>query len=68
MTITRSDIIRVYEQQKGLSAYLNIPMDMTCKDILQSVSVDRIDNERGYLPDNIQLVTRFENMGRRSAN
>jgi len=30
----------------------------------RTVSLDRIDNNKGYVKGNITLVTRFENMGR----
>lgn len=61
------DLIEIYERQNGKSVFLNLPMDMTLSDNLLSASVDRIDNDKDYTKDNITLVTRFENMGRRSA-
>ena len=39
-------------------------MDLTGNNKMTSVSIDRIDNNKGYISGNISLVTRFENMGR----
>jgi hypothetical protein len=66
-TITRGNIIRQYFKQEGLSTFLKIKMDLTMTDKLATISVDRIDNDRDYEPDNFTLVTRFENMGRNSS-
>lgn len=65
--ITKRDIIDLYKEQEGLSFFLKLPMDLTGKDELLGVSVDRINNEQGYIKSNVKLVTRFENMGRRTA-
>lgn len=64
--LTIKDLIEQYEEQQGLSYYLKIPMDttMTCK--LRAISIDRINNDKGYGPGNFKLVTRFENLGRAS--
>jgi hypothetical protein len=66
-TVSKKQLIDLYKEQKGLSYFLGIKMDMTCSDKLLSVSVDRIDNDKDYIEGNIRLVTRFENMGRRDA-
>lgn len=63
-TINKSDIIKCYIDQQGLSKFLKIPMDLTGNNKMTSVSIDRIDNNKGYISGNISLVTRFENMGR----
>lgn len=63
-SITTKDIIDQYEKQQGLSYFLKIPLDITMKDKLSSISIDRIDNSKGYTKGNFTLVTRFENMGR----
>ena len=65
-TITRKDIIDQYIKQEGLSYFLKIPLDLFGEDRLRAVSIDRIDNDKGYEHGNINLVTRFENMGRGS--
>lgn len=63
-SISAKDIVDQYNKQQGLSYFLKIPLDITMKDKLSSVSIDRIDNDKGYTKDNFTLVTRFENMGR----
>lgn len=63
-TLTKRDIIEQYLKQGNFSTFLNLPMDFTGIHPLLSVSVDRIDNALDYVPGNITLVTRFENMGR----
>lgn len=57
-------IIKLYEEQDGLSYFLNIYLDTTMSDPITSPSLDRIDNDKGYTKDNVRLVTRFENFGR----
>lgn len=64
--ITEQDIINVYEKQKGLSKWLKIPidpMDVFKKHYPLAPSIDRIDNNLGYTPENICIATRFENYG-----
>ena len=63
-TLTRKDIIDQYNKQKGLSTFMKLPLDVTNVNKILAISIDRIDNSRGYEKDNITLVTRFENMGR----
>ena len=63
-TIDKGDVIERYLIQNGLSTFLKILMDLTGYDKMKSVSLDRIDNNKGYVKGNITLVTRFENMGR----
>ena len=63
-TITKKDIIEQYLKQDGLSYFLKIPLDLIGEDRLKAISIDRIDNDKGYEPGNFTLVTRFENMGR----
>lgn len=66
LTFPKSYLIEQFIKQGGKSAFLKLDMDLTCKDKLLSISVDRIDNTKDYEKDNITLVTRFENMGRGS--
>lgn len=63
-SISAKDVVDQYNKQQGLSYFLKIPLDITMKDKLSCVSIDRIDNDKGYTKDNFTLVTRFENMGR----
>lgn len=66
VNITEEDIERIFIQQGGLSASLGIPINLD--DIFKShfplsPSIDRIDNDKDYTPDNIRINTRFENWG-----
>lgn len=65
-TITIQDIKDCYIKQKGLCAYSKIPIDLP-KNFLRIydkaiLSIDRIDSSIGYIPGNIQLVTKTVNM------
>lgn len=62
--ISKSYLIDLYKQNNGLSYYFKIPMDVSMECPITSISVDRINNELGYVEGNIALCTRFENMGR----
>lgn len=67
VTITIEDLKRIYNEQNGKCYWLGIPMSLEDLFISHSPfapSVDRIDNQRGYHPDNIVLATRFANKGR----
>jgi len=66
VAIDEHDIQKQFEKQKGLSDFLNIPIDPY--DVFRvhyplAPSVDRIDNTKDYYPDNIVINTRFENNG-----
>lgn len=57
-------VTTLWEQQDGKCKLLGIPM--LCKfGSLRTVSIDRIDSSKGYLPDNVQLVCQFINSGKR---
>ena len=65
-TCTPEDIERIYVEQNGQSRWLKIPldpMDVFRKHYPLSPSLDRLDNNKDYTPDNICLSTRFENFG-----
>lgn len=65
-TCTAEDIERIYNEQGGVSKWLQIPldpMDVFRKHYPLSPSLDRLDNDKDYTPDNICLSTRFENYG-----
>ena len=65
-TCTAEDIERIYNEQAGRSKWLRIPldpMDVFRKHYPLAPSLDRLDNNKDYTPDNICLSTRFENYG-----
>jgi len=60
------DIERIYNEQGGKSRWLELPIDPM--DVFRthyplSPSLDRLDNDKDYTPDNICISTRFENYG-----
>lgn len=65
-TCTPEDIEKIFKQQEGKSKWLGIPLDPM--DVYRthyplSPSLDRLDNNKDYTPDNICISTRFENYG-----
>ena len=66
--LTKEYLIELKEKQKGLCYWLNIPIDFTLKDKLRKVSLDRLDNQKGYEIGNVVLTTLFANLGRGNAN
>lgn len=65
-TCSVDDIERIFHEQKGLSKWLHIPlepMDVFRVNYPLAPSLDRLDNDRDYTPDNICISTRFENYG-----
>jgi hypothetical protein len=65
-TCTAEDIERIYNEQHGKSKWLELPLDP--QDVFRThyplaPSLDRLDNNKDYTPDNICLSTRFENYG-----
>ena len=62
---------KMWRKQKGMCYWMNIPMKL--EDLLVSnspwaPSVDRLDNDKGYLKGNVVLATSFANRGRGSYN
>lgn len=69
-SLTMDDIANVYEKQKGICALTDESIVFPevghpCKAL---ASIDRIDSSKGYVLDNIQLVTRQVNMMKQSYN
>ena len=65
-TCTEEDIERIYHEQNGHSRWLKLPidpMDVFRRHYPLSPSLDRLDNNKDYTPDNICISTRFENYG-----
>lgn len=59
-TITREDLMNAWEQQGGICVYTGLEMT-TAPNENHSVSVERIDNEVGYTPENTVLVCNIVN-------
>lgn len=62
-TITITDIRAQFEKQNGLCFWWGIPMECTNSDPLnyRKVSLDRLDSDKGYTPDNVVLCTEAAN-------
>lgn len=61
-TITEQNLIDQFNKQSGLCYYTNLPMDMEIgSNDWNVVSVDRIDSNAGYTPDNIVLCRKIAN-------
>lgn len=61
--ITKEQIWEIYERQDRKCAYTGLPVTFDRYDELNSTaSVDRIDNDIGYVPENIQIVHKGINM------
>ena len=65
-TCTEEDLERIFNEQGRKSKWLGIPIDP--EDVFRkhyplSPSLDRLDNDKDYTPDNICISTRFENWG-----
>lgn len=64
-TITKEDLHELYDQQKGICAYSGVEMT-NIKDgegyHLTNISIDRVNNDLGYVKGNIALVCLSVNM------
>jgi hypothetical protein len=56
VTITKADIFALKEKQNGRCALSGVKLKWKPKSGWKKASVDRIDNNKGYTPDNIRLV------------
>jgi hypothetical protein len=57
VTINQHYLLELYDQQQGLCALSGIKLTWaTGKMSPTSLSVDRIDNSKGYIPGNVRLV------------
>lgn len=71
LEINIDDIKDMWEKQKGLCYWLKIEMslkDLAIKDSPFAPSVERLDNDLGYVPGNVVLASRFANRGRGAYN
>lgn len=64
--ITLEDLIEKYEEQKGLCAISKVKLEHK-QESLNSISIDRIENNLGYTKENVHLVAKWINIGRRNA-
>ena len=55
-SITPEDLYELWDKQNGLCIYSKKPLNIETNH-LQRASLDRIDSSRGYVKENIQLVT-----------
>jgi len=57
VTITIQDLMDIFEKQEGLCALSGVKMTWHQGKILPtSISIDRIDNSKGYIHGNVRLV------------
>jgi len=57
VTITIQDLMDIFEKQEGLCALSGVKMTWHQGKILPtSISIDRIDNSKGYVHGNVRLV------------
>lgn len=67
ITITAEDVEAQFLRQNGRCYWLGVPIDPD--DLYtpwnhMAPSLDRLDPNRGYVPDNVVVTTRFANLGR----
>jgi hypothetical protein len=53
--LQESDMLDAWGKQNGLCAYTKLPLVATANQF-NTISLDRIDSSKGYIPENIQLV------------
>lgn len=58
------DLLDLYEQQGGFCSLSRLPMTHSQESPDYCISVDRIDNDKGYTKDNVTLVCYRANMMR----
>lgn len=67
LDITYTDLIELYEKQQGRCYWTGIRLDQSYNKINYhplGISVDRLDNDKGYLKDNLVLTIRLLNLGK----
>jgi len=67
-TITIDDLMEIYNSQKGICLLSGIKLTHIKGKghIDTNISLDRINNDKGYTPDNIQIIAYVVNMMRRT--
>jgi hypothetical protein len=63
ITVTIDYVRNLYDKQEGKCALSKVKMVHKRHD-LRAISIDRINSEKGYEEDNIQLVCKFINLGK----
>jgi len=71
-TLTEDDVHKLWKRQKGLCAVSGLPMSLEHGTVsnhnYRKLSVDRVDNDKGYHLNNIQLVIWQVNCAKGSGN
>ena len=68
-TLKIEDIWEIYDKQKGLCYWFKIPLlPSLIKKHPQQPSLDRLDNSKGYVKDNVVLCCYAANIGRNETN
>jgi nucleoside-diphosphate-sugar epimerase len=62
--ISVGDVAAMYERQCGRCAMTGWPIQWSESGWEHTASIDRIDNDLGYTPENVQLVHKTLNMAR----
>jgi len=71
INLSIEDLKEIYDKQNGKCFWFDIPLDINSvleKGNLLSMSADRIDNNKGYIKDNIVICCRFANLGRQDCD
>lgn len=63
-TLTLEDVMRVYERQGGLCAITGVELTHSAHTPQTNASIDRVDSDLGYEPDNVRLVCAVVNIMR----
>lgn len=69
-TLTIDEVLDVYNKQQGLCAVSGVKMTHLKGQghLHKNMSIDRIDNNKGYTQDNVHIVCYYINMMRRTMN
>lgn len=64
--ICTQDLLEIYTKQDGKCYWFGLPLKLDASDYgtPMRVSIDRLDNDRGYTKDNIVLTCQAANLGR----
>ena len=64
-TLVKADLEKAYKLSKGKCQVLGVKLTFNNQS-MDSWSIDRIDNSKGYLPDNICVISAFVNECKKS--